>query len=116
LVEDQSTVATAERVEAKYRAIREAKGAPRKPRKMYAGGDDDRTETCFINSPTWLRRNEEVYCPDWADSSLALETALDLRNARSAISKANRANRLAWFANILAIIAIIIAVIMKIIS
>jgi hypothetical protein len=102
LREDQSTIEAAERVEAKYRAIREAEGAPRKPRRIHVGGDDDKTETCFIDSPTWPRRNEDIYCPDRIDSTLSLEIALDLRNAGSALARADDANALAEDANRLA--------------
>lgn len=118
LTEDQSTIATERHIEEKYKTLRNLIDAPKKPRKIFVGGDDDKTETCFINSPNWVRRKENIHCPDRIDNSLSLQTALDLREARLAnklAEKANKraedANRTALAARIWAIIAAIIAMI-----
>ena len=104
LTEDQSTVARALLVEDKYRAIRGVKGSPLKRRTISVGGSDDKTETCFIDSPVWEKKNEDIYCPDRLDNSLPLESALALRESRIS-------NRFARDAKIWAIIAAIIAII-----
>jgi hypothetical protein len=105
LTEDQSTEATAARlIESKYRTIREVQNAPKKARHLSVGGLDDRTETCFIDSPMWAKRAENIHCPDRIDKVLSLETALDLREARVT-------NLIARSAKIWAIIAAIIATI-----
>ena len=111
LTEDQSTNALARLVESKYRTIREAKNAPKKTRYVHVGGNDDRTETCFIDAPMWAKRADNIHCPDRTDKTLSLETALDLREARNANELASEANRTALSAKIWAIIAAIIATI-----
>lgn len=110
LSEDQSTDAKARFVEDKYSTIRGAKDAPQKPRTAFVGGNDDRTETCFIDSPIWIKREDDVHCPDRIDNSLSLETALDLRESRlanklaeEAITRADSANSLAKEANSIAL-------------
>jgi|GEM_PF-5321468 len=111
LSEDQTTEAKARFVEDKYRAIRGAKDAPKKPRDIFIGGDDDRTETCFIDSPAWTKRKDDIHCPDRIDDSLSLESALALREARLSNILARAANNIALDAKIWAIIAAIIATI-----
>lgn len=104
LTEDQSTIANARLIETKYRTIREAENASKKTRHIHAGGNDDKTETCFIDAPMWTKRADNIHCPDRIDRALSLETALDLREARTA-------NRTALHAKIMAIIATLIAII-----
>jgi hypothetical protein len=104
LTEDQSKAAYTRLIENKYRTLREAKKAPKKTRNIFVGSSDDKTETCFIDSPMWEKRKDNIHCPDRLDNSLSLETALDLREARMA-------NRTALNAKIWAIIATIIAII-----
>jgi hypothetical protein len=111
LTEDQSTIAKTRLIESKYRTIREAINAPKKTRHLSVGGLDDRTETCVINSPMWLKRKENVHCSDRVDSGSSLETALDLREASEANKLAREANVTALSAKIWAIIAAIIATI-----
>jgi len=111
LTEDQSTKARVSLIESKYRAIRQVRNAPKKSRNIHIGGEDDKTETCFIDAPAWNKRKENIYCPDRIDNSLSLETALDLREARKANKLARDANRVALSAKIWAIIATIIAAI-----
>lgn len=103
--EDQSSIEKDHDVEGKHAILRSLPGAPKRPRKTFVGGDDDKTETCFINSPNWpLVQKSQIYCCDFVDEVLSLETALDLREAR-------RANMTARCAQIVAIIAAIIAAI-----
>lgn len=104
LSEDQSTKAKALFIEDKYRAIHAVKNAPKKSRTVFAGGDDDRTETCFIDSTTWNNRKDDICCPDRIDNSIPLESALALREGRLS-------RRTAQDAKIWAIIAVVIAVI-----
>lgn len=111
LTEDQSTNALARLVESKYRTIRKATNVPKKTRHAHVGGNDDRTETCFIDAPMWVKRADNIHCPDLIDRTLSLETALDLREARKANEFARDANRVALSAKIWAIIAAIIATI-----
>jgi len=111
LTEDQSTKVKAELIESKYQAIRGAKNAPVKSRNIFVGGDDDKTETCFIDSLIWAKRKENIYCPDRVDNALSLETALDLREARNANSIATNALSIARNAKYIAIIAAAIAAI-----
>lgn len=111
LTEDQATEVSASLIESKYRAVRQTRNAPKKSRNIHVGGEDDRTETCFIDAPAWNRRKENIYCPDRIDNSLSLETALDLREARKANEFARDANRVALSAKIWAIIATILAAI-----
>jgi len=111
LTEDQLSPTTAKAIEEKYNIIRNAKGAPKKSRNIHVGGDDDKTETCFIDSPLWAKRKQGVHCPDRIDNALSLETALDLREARLANEMARHANKIARDAKIWAIIAAIIAAI-----
>ena len=103
-VEDQSTPNAAKAVEDKYQAIRAATGAPEKPRYIFVGGDDDRTETCHIDSPSWKGRKETIYCSDRVDSAsgLSLEAALTLRHASVANRIALQASEIAEKANLLA--------------
>jgi hypothetical protein len=87
LTEDQSTEAKARFVETKYATLRGAVNAPRKSRVITVGIGGprvDKTETCFIDSSTWVKREENIHCPDRIDHTLSLETALDLREARKA--------------------------------
>ena len=111
LTEDQSTAANDRLIETKYRTLRGIKKGPKKTRIIHVGGNDDRTETCFIDSPMWDKRNENIHCPDRLDNSLSLETALDLREARVANRTAREANVTARDAKIWAIVAAIIAAI-----
>lgn len=111
LSEDQSTEAKALFIEDKYRAIRGVKDASQKTRNIFAGGDDARTETCFIDSPTWLKREDDIHCPDRLDNSLSLEAALALRESRLSNNLARAAKSIAFDAKIWAIIAAIIATI-----
>ncbi len=108
-IEDQSSKSTARHIENKYQSLRNTKGAPKKTRNIHIGGNDDKTETCFIDSPIWLKRNENIYCSDRLDNALSLETALDLREARLANARARKADCKALIAIIIAIIAIIIS-------
>lgn len=112
LTEDQSTKANERLIESKYRTIREVKNAPKKTRHLSVGGFDDRTETCFIDSPIWVKRTDNIHCPDRIDKTLSLETALDLREAREANTIARCAKNWAIFAAIIAIIAIIIPIVL----
>jgi hypothetical protein len=116
LSEDQTTEAKARFIEDKYSAIRGIKNAPQKPRHIFLGGNDSRTETCFIDSPTWIKREEDIHCPDRLDNSLSLEAALALREARISNKFARDANKMAFDAKIWAIIAAIIATIAIIIA
>ena len=109
--EDQSTLDSERDVENKYKVLRKLTGAPKKPRKISIGGCDDKTESCFVSSPYWVRKKENIHCPDRIDNSLSLETALDLREARKANEHAREANRTALSAKTWAIIAAIIAAI-----
>jgi len=125
ITEDQSSLDSEHRIEEKYKVLRSLIDAPKKPRKMFIGGVDDKTETCFINSPNWVRKKENVHCPDRKDDTLSLESALSFRLtelankraseandlAREANSHARRADRRALLANIAPIIAVIIAAI-----
>lgn len=129
ITEDQSILDANRNVEEKYSVLRSLSGAPKKPRIIHIGGDDDKTETCFINSPYWVRQKENIHCPDRIDNSLSLETALGFRLTELANKRAEEANSLARDANsitlatsestrreirkdrIMTIIAIIIAVI-----
>ena len=111
LTEDQSTEATARLIESKYRTIREVQNAPKKIRHLSVGGLDDRTETCFIGSPTWIKREDDVHCSDRLDNSLSLEAALALRESRLSNNIARAAKSIAFDAKIWAITAAIIATI-----
>ena len=111
LSEDQSTEAKARFVEDKYSAIRGTKDAPPKPRVIHIGGNDARTETCFIDSPIWIKREDDIHCPDRLDNSLSLEAALALRESRLSNDIARAAKSIAFDAKIWAIIAAIIATI-----
>lgn len=116
LTEDQSTRVKDELIESKYQAIRGTKNAPKKSRNIFVGGDDNKTETCFIDSPTWDNRKENIHCPDRIDNALSLETALDLREARKANCTAINALSIALNARNWAIAAAIIAIITAIIA
>ncbi|MHB1085080.1 MAG: hypothetical protein ACYCZA_09610 [Thiobacillus sp.] len=109
LSEDQSTKAKAIFVEDKYRALHDIKNAPVKSRTVTVGDGNDRTETCFIDSPTWSKRKDDIYCKDKLDHSISLESALALREARIS-------NRTALDAKTWAIIAAIIATIAAVIA
>ena len=111
LTEDQNTEEKARFVEDKYRAIRSVKDAPPKTRHIFEGGPDDRTETCFINSPTWEQRKDDIHCPDRIDNSLSMEVALALREARVSNDTARVVKTIAFDTKIWAIIATIIATI-----
>ncbi len=115
LIEDQSTEFAANFVEEKYRSIRGAKGAPKKSRNIFVGGDGEKTETCFIDSPEWERRSENVHCPDRIDNTISLEMALDFHESRSANVLARCASATACRANTLSIIAIIVAIVVPLI-
>lgn len=116
LIEDQSTPDSEKSVEDKYQAIRGAKGAPIKSKNTFIGGVDARTETCFIDSIVWEKRNENIHCPDRVDNALSLESALTLREAKSANLVAREARRIAKIALIIAAIATMIAAIPQICS
>jgi hypothetical protein len=93
--EDQTTLDAERRIEEKYKVLRNLNDAPKKPRIISVGGDDDKTETCFINSPLWPTKAKEIYCPDRIDDCLSLETALNIRVASMGVDMAREANRIA---------------------
>ncbi len=95
VVEDQATLESAVTVDSKYEALRKLNGAPKKLRIMSVGGDDDKTETCHINSPLWPTKAKDTYCPDRLDDCMSLETALSIRLASKGVEIASEANRIA---------------------
>jgi len=103
LTEDQSTLEADRRIEEKYKIFRNLNGAPKKPRIISVGGDDDKTETCFINSPLWPTKANNIYCPDRIDDCLSLETALNIRMASMGVDIAREANLVAKEANSIAL-------------
>lgn len=109
IAEDQSTIASDIAIENKYKVIRGLCGSPKKNRKVFIGGGDDKTETCFINSPLWPSKAGSVHCPDRVDNCLSLESALSMRNAVAANRIALDAKTWAIIAAIIATIAIVIA-------
>jgi hypothetical protein len=126
IIEHQTTPESEIAVENKYKALRALNGAPKKPRivSMSLGiAGDDKTETCFINSPLWPTRVKNTYCPDRVEDCLSLENALSLRIsseanriatddlaiARSSAVIAREQARWAKWAAIIATIAAIIA-------
>ncbi len=106
ITEDQSTYYKDRFVAAKYDAIRATKNAPEVRRKLHLGlGDTDnnnKTETCFLNSSLFTLNKDNIYCPDRVDNVVSLETALDLREAREANAIASKAAATARDANAIA--------------
>ena len=86
LIEDQSTTEKDNLVEEKYTVLRKLKGAPRTIRHMHAGNvhnpENNRTETCIINSKSWVKNKTSVYCKERIDNNLSLSEALALREAQ----------------------------------
>ena len=81
--EDQSTLGAERRIEEKYKVLRSLINAPKKPRKMFIGGYDDMTETCFINSPNWPRKkSSQTHCNDFIENNLSLPDALKSRETK----------------------------------
>lgn len=79
--EKQSTLDAEHEVEEKYSILRNLIGTPNKNRKISVGGDDDRTETCIINSPNWLmNKTTQTYCDDFIDNSISRSDALKSRD------------------------------------
>lgn len=115
LVEDQSSPENAKRVEEKYKVIRGAKNAPRKPRRVLASdtGDHDKTETCAANSKNWLNKSkEDEYCKDFIDGNLSLSEALSLRESQISNQASRKSNILALF-GILATVFVSFAIYIK---
>lgn len=97
-VEDQSTLESDAAIENKYKVLRSLSGAPKKPRSVtwYVGVvGENKTETCFINSPLWPTKVKDTHCPDRLDDCLSLETALSIRMASKHVELASEANRIA---------------------
>lgn len=98
-------------IEDKFRSIREIKGEYEKPRVILINGDGARTETCFIDSPVWIKRDDNIHCPDRLDNSISLDSALALREVRAANSIAFEAKIWAIIAAIIATIAVVLPII-----
>jgi hypothetical protein len=82
VVEHQTTPESDIAVENKYKALRALSGAPKKMRIVSISigvSGNEKTETCFINSPLWPTKVKETYCPDRIEDCLSLEIALSLR-------------------------------------
>jgi hypothetical protein len=100
VIDDQSTLDSERYVEEKYSVLRSLIGAPKKTRNIHVGGEDDKTETCFIDAPAWENRQENTYCPDKVDKDfMSFEEALGLRQSKLALTAAKDANKLAEDAN-----------------
>ena len=126
ITEDQSTLESAVAIDKKYQVLHGLSDAPKKLRIISASfgvPGDDKTETCFINSPLWPTKAKETHCPDRVDDCLSLEIALSLRMsceanriatedlaaARSSAASAFEQSRWAKWAAIIATIAALIA-------
>lgn len=96
--EDQSSLMVAVNVEDKYKTLRGAKGAPKKPRIAHASntGEGDKTETCAANSSNWPQQpKKDTYCTDFIENNISLEAALSLREARMAHGTSKKNNIIA---------------------
>ncbi len=83
MTEDQSTLASERYVDEKYKVLRNLIGAPKKPRKIFVGGHDNRTETCFINSPNWpMNKGTQTQCDDFEGNNVSLLAALYSREMK----------------------------------
>jgi len=85
-LEDQSNIRSERDVEEKYSVLRSLTDAPKKTRKISIGGDDAKTETCFINSPNWTpSKNNQTHCDDFIDNNIPRPDALKSRENEIAI-------------------------------
>ena len=117
--EDQSNEEKDILVEAKYNAFRKLKKSPQKARKIFVTigtpntENTDKSESCFVMSPTWLDVSNDEYCQDRMDNQISLEAALAIRESRIANSSAKRAWWVALVVLIVSITSVCSAVILS---
>jgi hypothetical protein len=88
-LEDQSNILSERAVEEKHSVLRNLIGGPKKTRKISVGGDNAKTETCFINSPNWTpSKNNQTHCDDFRDNKkFSFSDAMRDRDAKILLSR-----------------------------
>lgn len=86
IIEDQSTPESCAEVDRKYQVLHAVGGHPKKLRNLTADMvyGNDKTETCYVDSPLWPSKTRESRCPDRIEDCLSLETALGIRMTKEA--------------------------------
>lgn len=85
IIEDQSSIESAENIEEKYTLLRNLKNAPKKSRIISVSntGENDKTETCAANSPNWPQQEKiNTYCQDFIENNISLADALQIKEMR----------------------------------